>query len=122
MATTDPRPWGPGTPAGESGAVGRGTAGEAAPTRTGTARPLIAWAALLLTVLCVVLAVITTRANGLLILATVFLVVWVWAIGAHRRSWWLADDATSRRLDDVDQDIAFIESVDADLAALTRKD
>lgn len=89
---------------------------------TGTARPLIAWVAFTLTVLCVVLAIIAGRANGLLVLATLFLFTGIWAIGAFRATWWVADPATSRRLDTLDAELDFIESVQADLATLTRKD
>lgn len=56
---------------------------------TGSARPLIAWAALVLTLLCVVLAVVVGRANGLLVLATVFAVVFAWAVGAFTRWFWV---------------------------------
>lgn len=55
---------------------------------TGTARPVIAWIALLLTVLCVVLAVVTMRANGLLVLALIFAFTFAWAVGALTRAFW----------------------------------
>lgn len=55
---------------------------------TGSARPLIAWVALLLTLLCVVLAVVTMRANGLLVLALLFTVVFTWAVGGFTRGFW----------------------------------
>lgn len=55
---------------------------------TGSARPLIAWVALLLTLLCVVLAVVTVRANGLLVMATIFAAVHAWAVGAHKKNFW----------------------------------
>lgn len=55
---------------------------------TGSARPLIAWIALLLTLLCVVLAVVTLRANGLLVLALIFAAVFTWAVGAFSRGFW----------------------------------
>ncbi|MDA4893266.1 hypothetical protein [Microbacterium resistens] len=43
---------------------------------------------LLLTVLCLVLALVTMRANGLLLLATVFAVVFSWAVGGFTRGFW----------------------------------
>lgn len=55
---------------------------------TGSARPLIAWAAFLLTFLCVVGAVVSMRANGLLVLALLFTVVFTWAIGGFTRGFW----------------------------------
>lgn len=88
---------------------------------TGSARPLIAWAAFLLTLLCVVLAVVTMRANGLLLLGTVFLAIGVWATGAYRWSWWCADDETSRRLTAVDEELDFIDSVITDVEQLDRR-
>ena len=59
---------------------------------TGSARPLIAWAALLLAVLCVVVAFVTMRANGVLILATLFVLVFTWAVGGFRRDFWTRSD------------------------------
>lgn len=55
---------------------------------TGSARPLIAWVSLLLTLLCVVLAVVVGRANGLLILALFFTAVFTWAVGGFTRQFW----------------------------------
>ena len=56
----------------------------------GTARATIAAAATFLTLLCVVLAFIAGVNNGLMILATVFLAVVIWAVGAHRLAYWVA--------------------------------
>lgn len=52
----------------------------------GTARVVLAWVLGLLTLLCVALAVITLKANGLLVLATVFAVATAWALGAFGRT------------------------------------
>lgn len=60
------------------------------PAAIGTARVIIAVAALFLTLLCVVLAFIAGVDNGVMVLATVFLVVFIWAVGAHRRAFWIA--------------------------------
>lgn len=84
----------------------------------GSARPLIAWASLLLTAVCLLVVVVTMRANGILVLATLFAAVFAWAIGAFTRSFWVADERTSSRLDDVDREIAFVESVHAELRVL----
>lgn len=75
---------------GEFRDVGRdgGTGVPVVSSRQGSARPLIAVASLLLTVLCLVLVVVRMQADGVLILATVFAGVHVWAIGAHRKSFW----------------------------------
>ena len=54
----------------------------------GSARVVIAAAAFLLALLCVVLAFVAGVANGLLILATVFAVIFAWAVGALRASFW----------------------------------
>lgn len=81
-------PPGDGAPIGESVTSGRGTSGDAAPARTGSARVVIGMASLNLTILCVVLAFIAGAANGLLVLATVFAVVFAWAIGAFSRGFW----------------------------------
>lgn len=80
--------------------------------------PRIAWVAALVTVACVAAAVVTMRANGLLILAMAGLAVFVWAVGAHHRDWWFEDDDTSRRLAAVDAELDFIESVRGDLRSL----
>lgn len=77
-------PSGEGTPTGESVTSERRTPGDAAPLRTGSARPLIALASALLTLLCVALAFVFGVANGLLILATIFVVVHAWALGFIR--------------------------------------
>lgn len=74
-------------PSGDGAEVDRGGAGELAPA-TGSARPLIGWLSLLLTVLCLVLALVTMRANGLLLLATIFAVVCAWAVGFFNRAFW----------------------------------
>jgi archaellum biogenesis protein FlaJ (TadC family) len=56
----------------------------------GTARVTIAAAATFLSLLCVVLAIIAGVNNGLMVLATVFLLVLIWAVGAHRLAFWIA--------------------------------
>lgn len=55
---------------------------------TGSVRPLIGAMSLLLTVLCLVLAWVSGVANGVLLLATVFAVVWVWSIGGFTAAFW----------------------------------
>lgn len=55
---------------------------------TGSARPLIAWLALLAALLCVVLAFVGRVDNGLMVLATVFAVIFAWAVGAFTRAFW----------------------------------
>lgn len=80
--------WGSGQTPGDGSTSGRGTAGEAAPSRTGSARPLIAWASVLLTVLCVVAAFLTGRANGVLVLALLFAATFAWSVGAFTRGFW----------------------------------
>lgn len=83
----------PERPTGDVGAGRDGGAGElAVPHRQGSARPLIAWVSLLLTALCLVLALVTVRANGLLLLATIFAVVLVWAVGGFRSDFWAGRD------------------------------
>lgn len=56
---------------------------------TGSARPLIAWVSLLLALLCVLLAFLAGIDNGLLVLATVFAVIFAWAVGAFTRAFWV---------------------------------
>lgn len=80
--------WGPGQAPGDGSTSGRGTAGEAAPSRTESARPLIAWAALLLALICVAAAFATGMRNGVLVLGTVFAVVFIWAVGGFTRAFW----------------------------------
>lgn len=53
---------------------------------TGSARPLIAWASGLLALLCVGLALVQMRANGVLILASLFTLITWWAVFGTRRS------------------------------------
>lgn len=49
---------------------------------------MIGMAAMMLSLLCVVLAFIFGVANGLLVLATIFAGVFFWAIGAYHRAFW----------------------------------
>lgn len=85
------RAWGSGSAAGaveqtrgDGSSAERCTPGDVAPLRTGSARPLIALASAVLTLLCVALAVALGVANGLLLLATIFVVVHAWALGFIR--------------------------------------
>lgn len=84
----------------------------------GSARPLIAWASALLVLLCVTIAVVTWRANGVLILAVCFLSVFAWSVDAFSPAAWFADEETSRRLETVDQELDFIEDVRIELQRL----
>lgn len=70
-----------------AGEVDRGSLGIAAPA-TGSARMVIGMAAFMLTLLCVVITVVTWTVNAVAVLGTVFLIVFIWAIGAHRRAFW----------------------------------
>jgi len=79
--------WGSGTPSGDGQEVDRGTVGTDAPA-TGSARVVIGMVSLNLTLLCVVLAFFAGVANGLLVLATIFGVVFAWAIGAFGKNFW----------------------------------
>lgn len=78
----------PETPHGDEVSSGRGSAGESSPDPTGGARIVIGMAAMMLSLLCVVLAFIFGVANGLLVLATIFAGVFFWAIGAYHRAFW----------------------------------
>ncbi|MGF3055651.1 hypothetical protein [Microbacterium sp. YY-01] len=51
-------------------------------------RVVIAWAALVLALLCLVLVVVSLRANGVLLLGTGFVAVFVWAVGGFTRDFW----------------------------------
>lgn len=75
---------GPGEPTGEGAPAERRTAGNNAPSRTGSVRVVIGMASLYLTVLCLVITFVTWTVNGVTVLGTVFVAVFVWAIGAHR--------------------------------------
>lgn len=86
-----------------------------------TVRRVVAWTAAVLALFCVVLAVATMRANGLLVLATLLAVVHAWAVGALRASFWVADAETSARLTAADEDIDRVESAVADIRALGRR-
>lgn len=80
--------WGSGSPTGDGAPAGRRAAGDNAPSRIGSARIVIGMVALNLTLLCVVLALLAGAANGLLLLASIFAVVFAWAAGAFSRSFW----------------------------------
>lgn len=89
--------WGSGTPAGELGGTpsgdevtsGRGSAGESSFGPTGSARIVIGFVFLWLTLLCVWLAfTVTHQRDGVLILATIFGAVTFWAVGAYRKQFW----------------------------------
>ncbi len=49
---------------------------------------VIGMAAFMLTLLCVVITVVTWTVNGVAVLGTAFLIVFIWAIGAHRQAFW----------------------------------
>ena len=95
-------------------------------------RKIIAACSLFLLIECLVATFVTVRANGVMVLATVFLVIWIIAIGAHRKSWWFpatepaAEPAAVEPQIYIDPHIRdrrdFIASVEADIVALTRKD
>jgi len=83
------RSWGPGKAPGVGRESARGTVGtDAAATPIGSARPVIAWASFVLTLLCVVLAVLAGVANGLLLLATIFAATFAWSVGCFNRAYW----------------------------------
>lgn len=90
------RSWGPGEAAGaasqtrgDGSTAGPGSAGEQPGSdRTGSARMVIGMASFMLTLLCVVITVVTWTVNGVAVLGTAFLIVFIWAIGAHRRAFW----------------------------------
>lgn len=69
----------------------------------GSARVVIAAVAALLTLICVVVAWVTLTANGVLVLAVVFLAVTIWAVGGFRRAFWVGRGPSDRsRLDRLD--------------------
>lgn len=70
------------------------------PLRIGSALPLIRLASLVLTLLCVVVAWVTVRANGVLVLATVFAAIHLGSWGVFTRAWWVSDDPEYARIDD----------------------
>lgn len=97
----NPETWELGRSVGETDQAGRGTVGTDAPTASGdqaarpssaigTVRPIIALGSLVLTLLCVALAFVAGTRNGLLLLASIFLAVHIWALGAHRIAFWRA--------------------------------
>lgn len=79
----------PGTPPGDGAAeVDRGSMGIAAPA-TGSARVVVGFAAMWLAVVSFVLWLMFFRErDGLLLLATFFLVVLFWAAGAFTKAFW----------------------------------
>lgn len=78
-------------PTGEFGSPGRGTSGEDAPARTGTARVVIGMAAMLLAVLSFALWLFVSRErDGLLLLVTIFTAVWFWTAGVFSKKFWSA--------------------------------
>lgn len=80
----------------------------------------IRWASGLIALLCMVLVLVRMRADGVLVLATVFVAVWFWSCGVFSRAFWVADAGTSERLAVVDEEIRFADSVGRDLDRLTR--
>lgn len=75
------------------------------PLRIGSALPLIRLVSLLLTLLCVVVAWVTLRANGVLVLAAIFAVIFLWSCGVFTREFWVADEVPGSlsRLDELDR-------------------
>lgn len=60
-------------------------AGGDRPLHVGSAVVLIRYVSLVLTILCVIVVWVTLRANGVLLLATVFCVVFAWSCGVFSR-------------------------------------
>lgn len=77
------------------------------------------WAMFLLTLLCVALAFGAGVRNGLLILATVFAVAFVWSVGGFTKAFWFADAETSARLAAVDEELDRV-AVLTDIESLDR--
>lgn len=80
--------WGSGAPSGDGAPAGRRAAGDNASSRIGSARVVIGMASLNLTLLCVVITFATWTVNGVTVLAVIFLTAFIWAIGAHRGTFW----------------------------------
>ncbi|WP_157541024.1 hypothetical protein [Microbacterium sp. XT11] len=81
---------GPEQTRGDGSTAGPGSAGEQPGSdRIGSARVVIGMASLVLSVSTLVLWLFVSRErDGLLLLATVFLAVFLWAIGAFTRGFW----------------------------------
>ncbi|GAA3948230.1 hypothetical protein GCM10022383_27500 [Microbacterium soli] len=73
----------PGQRTGEFRVRAQGTDGDQ-PLRTGSALVVIQYASLLLTVLCLVVVWVSMRANGVLLLATIFCAVFAWSCSGRR--------------------------------------
>lgn len=92
------RSWGPGKPSagataqtrGDGSTAGPGSAGEQPGSdRTGSARMVIGFASLLLTLLSLVLWIAASRAwDGLALLTLIFAVTFIWSIGGFRWSFY----------------------------------
>lgn len=80
----------------------------------------VRWTLGVLTVLCYVASLFRMQADGVLLLATVLFVAWLWSCGVVSRAFWIADAETSARLGAVDEQVRFIESVRADVVRLEK--
>lgn len=80
--------WGSGKRTGELRDQVRGDGSGGRALRQGSALPLIRVASLVLTLLCVVLALAAGIANGLLVLATIFAAVFIWSVGGFTKQFW----------------------------------
>lgn len=97
--------WGSGEPAGDTGTSERRTTGDVAPLRTGNFRRHIQVGSLTFTLLCVGVAVVTTTANAVLILASIGLVIFTWSVDGFKRSTWVSDDPMYGAIDEaIDRD------------------
>lgn len=105
-------------PSGDGAEVDRGGAGEHAPA-TGSARIVIGFTFLWLTTVSFVVWLFFSRqADGLLLLTTIFLLVFFWAAGVFTRRFWDADAATSQRWSAVDDQVDFVHSVEVDIESI----
>lgn len=88
--------WGPGRVAsgeatartGESRVQARGDGSGGRALRTGSALPLIQLVSLVLTLLCLAVVWVSMTANGVLVLATIFAVTFLWSCGVFSRAFW----------------------------------
>lgn len=78
----------------------------------------VRYAAGMLAVLCWAITIVTLTINGVTVLATLAVVVWLATFGVFTWGFWFPTEEVSEQLSASDQEIDFIASVQADLAAL----
>jgi hypothetical protein len=104
------RSWGPDQARGDGSTSGRGTTGDDASTRWGTAVVPVRWVAAVVALECWVITFVTCTVDGVTLLATICTAVWLDTFGVFTRAFWFPGVEDSERLAAIDEELTFIET------------